>query len=241
MPVPEHVPDHSRAERIGFDEAVFCEGKTAEQITAVIETARAQGRGALLTRLSGEQLRRLPAAVRDCVDYDAGSRTGVVGSPAGPARAAMVGVITAGTSDVAVAREAVRTLAYHGERCEEHYDVGVAGLWRLLDRIAELRRMPVLLAVAGMDAALPTVLSGLVPSCVIAVPTSVGYGIAEGGKTALRATLASCAPGLVVVNIDNGYGAACAALRMVRAIRALSGPDDLTVAVRAAEEIAGQS
>jgi pyridinium-3,5-biscarboxylic acid mononucleotide synthase len=127
-------------------------------------------------------------------------------------------VIAAGTSDVYVSREAARTLRYYGQPNVEITDVGVAGLWRLLERIEEIRRMPVVIAVAGMDAALPTVLGGLVPSVVIGVPTSVGYGVASGGEAALRAMLASCAPGLVVMNIDNGYGAACAALRILRAI-----------------------
>ena len=127
-----------------------------------------------------------------------------------------VAVVTAGTSDVPVAREAVRTLEFNGVACKEVYDVGVAGLWRLMDRVEELARYPVLIAAAGMDAALPSVLGGLVPGLIIAVPTSVGYGVAAGGLTALNTLLASCAPGITVVNIDNGYGAACAALRSLR-------------------------
>ena len=118
--------------------------------------------------------------------------------------------------DAAVAREAARTLAYYGESPAEITDVGVAGLWRLLERIEGIRGMKVVIAVAGMDAALPTVIGGLISAPVIGVPTSVGYGAAEGGQTALKAMLASCAPGLTVTNIDNGYGAACAALRILR-------------------------
>ena len=114
-------------------------------------------------------------------------------------------------------REAARTLRFYGEPAVEINDVGVAGLWRLLERIEEIRKMKVVIAVAGMDAALPTVIGGLVSSVVIGVPTSVGYGVATGGETALRAMLASCSPGLVVTNIDNGFGAACAALRILRA------------------------
>ncbi len=115
-----------------------------------------------------------------------------------------------------VAREVARTLSYYGEAPLEINDVGVAGLWRLLERIEEIRGMRVIVAVAGMDAALPTVIGGLVSAPVIGVPTSVGYGVAEGGQTALKSMLASCAPGLTVTNIDNGYGAACAALRILR-------------------------
>jgi NCAIR mutase (PurE)-related protein len=121
---------------------------------------------------------------------------------------------------VPVSREAARTLAYYGVPCVEITDVGVAGLWRLMERIDELRRMQVVIAVAGMDAALPTVIGGLVASVVIGVPTSVGYGVAQGGQSALHAMLASCAPGVLVTNIDNGYGAACAAIRILRESRA---------------------
>ena len=117
-----------------------------------------------------------------------------------------------------VAREASRTLEYSGETPLYITDVGVAGLWRLLDRLDEIRRARVVIAVAGMDAALPTVVAGLVDVPIVGVPTSVGYGAAEGGQTALKAMLASCASGLTVTNIDNGYGAACAALRILGTI-----------------------
>ena len=119
----------------------------------------------------------------------------------------------AGSSDVPVARECLQTLAFHHEDALFVADVGVAGLHRLLARVEELRARRVVIAVAGMDAALVSVLGGLVPGLVIAVPTSVGYGASHAGQTALHASLASCASGVVVVNIDNGYGAACAALR----------------------------
>ena len=118
-----------------------------------------------------------------------------------------------------MARAALRPLAYHGETATLIADVGVAGLWRLMRRLEEIRTHPVIIAAAGMDAALPSVLGGRVESAIIAVPTSVGYGVASGGRAALDALLSSCAPGLSVVNIDNGYGAACAALRLLRAMR----------------------
>jgi NCAIR mutase (PurE)-related protein len=126
-----------------------------------------------------------------------------------------VAVIAAGTSDLPVSREAARTLEYYGETVSEFNDVGVAGLHRLLSRLADVRAHEVVIAVAGMDAALVSVLGGLVRAPLIAVPTSVGYGAARGGETALAASLASCAAGVVVVNIDNGFGAACAALRIL--------------------------
>jgi NCAIR mutase (PurE)-related protein len=122
-------------------------------------------------------------------------------------------VVTAGTSDLPVGREALRTLAFYGVGAREIADVGVAGLWRILKHEQELKRYPVVIVVAGMEGALFSVVGGLVGGVVIAVPTSTGYGAARAGETALHAALAGCAPGLVTVNIDNGYGAACAALR----------------------------
>jgi NCAIR mutase (PurE)-related protein len=133
-----------------------------------------------------------------------------------PSGTTEIAVVTAGTSDVPVALEATRTLRFYGHEALAINDVGVAGIWRLFERLDSLKKMSVIIVAAGMDGALPSVIAGLVGGCVIAVPTSVGYGVADGGKTALNAALASCAPGLVVVNIDNGYGAACAALRIVR-------------------------
>ena len=127
-----------------------------------------------------------------------------------------IGIVTAGTSDLGVAGEAARTLAFHGYAAPIIADVGVAGLWRLLERLEEIRRLRVIIAVAGMEGALFSVLAGLVAAPVIALPSSVGYGVATGGRVALEAALASCAPGLTVVNIDNGFGAACAAIGMMK-------------------------
>ena len=210
--------DLQRAARIGFDEAIFCAGKTVRHIAHILDQAQDRGVRLLLTRLHETQFADLPEHQRGRIDYEPISRTGFFGSAHPPVRdAACVAVVAAGTSDVATSREAARTLLYYGEPSIEITDVGVAGLWRLLERVEEIRRMPVIIAVAGMDAALPTVLSGLVPGVLIGVPTSVGYGVAEGGRAALHSMLVSCAPGLMVTNIDNGYGAACAALRVLRA------------------------
>jgi pyridinium-3,5-biscarboxylic acid mononucleotide synthase len=210
--------DLQRHERLGFDEAVFCAAKTVPHLIHILDQAAESNLRLLLTRLSNQQFGELPDTHRARIDYEPVSRTGYFGLPHDLAGVPRVAVIAAGTSDVYVSREAARTLRYYGQPSVEITDVGVAGLWRLLERVEEIRRMPVVIAVAGMDAALPTVLGGLVPSVVIGVPTSVGYGVASGGESALHAMLASCAPGLVVMNIDNGYGAACAALRMLRAI-----------------------
>ena len=219
MTVPEVCPDLSRGDRIGLDEAIFCAGKNAGQICAILGDAQDRGARLLLTRLSAEQVSAFPAGVRAGLDYDPLSHTAFFGAAPGSAGEpeARVAILSAGTSDLPVAREAWRTLAWYGEPAAEFHDVGVAGLWRLTGRLEEIRRYPVLIVAAGMDAALLSVVGGLVRGCVIGLPTSVGYGVASGGRTALDAMLASCAPGLAVVNIDNGYGAACIALRMLRA------------------------
>ena len=213
----DHTPDGTRSQRIGIDEAVLCADKPIENLKRILDDAHTTDRRLLLTRLSQEKMAALSELHRQNIDYEAVSRTGWYGETLDtPEQAPQVAVVTAGTSDVPVAREAVRTLAFSGVACTEVYDVGVAGLWRLLDRVEELSRFPVVIAAAGMDAALPSVLGGLVPGLIIAVPTSVGYGVAAGGLSALNTLLASCAPGIAVVNIDNGYGAACAALRALR-------------------------
>ena len=217
-PDEEFVLDERRDRRIGLSEAVYCAGKSPDQIAAILRFAEPSGRPLLLTRLSEDALRALPAEQAATLDYDPVSRTayaGVVAQPLAPADLAPadIAVVTAGTSDIPVAREATRTLFFEGRRTLEIADIGVAGLWRLMRRADELRAMRVVIVAAGMDAALPSVIGGLVPGLVIAVPTSVGYGVAAGGRAALDAALASCAPGIVVVNIDNGYGAACAAIR----------------------------
>jgi hypothetical protein len=206
--------DLARTERIGISEAVLCDAKSNEQLVTVLDQAESAGHGMLLTRLSVEQYEALPPRRRSGIDYEKVSRTGYFGDTPQPiGDTAQVVVVTGGTADVGVAREAVRTLAFHGLAADEVYDVGVAGLWRLQRRLPDIARHRIVIAVAGMEAALPTVLAGLVGALVIAVPTSVGYGVAVDGHAALHGLLASCAPGLVVVNIDNGYGAACAAMR----------------------------
>ncbi|CAM3610663.1 nickel pincer cofactor biosynthesis protein LarB [Smaragdicoccus niigatensis] len=213
---PDVILDFERTRRIGISEAVLCDPKTDAQIVSVLEKADAACRAMLLTRLDADRFERLPADFRDRMDYEELSRTAFFGAPTALSTTAHVAVVTGGTSDIPVAREVVRTLAFHGHRADETYDVGVAGLWRIQQHVAEIATHQVVIAVAGMDAALPTVLAGLVPGVIIAVPTSVGYGVSAGGTTALHSVLASCAPGLVVVNIDNGYGAACAAMRSLR-------------------------
>ena len=212
--------DFDRGARIGLDEAVFCESKTVDQISAIVDAVKAKTGRLLLTRLDQSKYEGLFARQGAQLEYDSLSRTAVLGQPHQALLTAPVAIVMAGTSDLPAGREAARTLAFAGQPYREYTDVGVAGLWRLLERIDDIRSSPVVIVAAGMDAALVSVVGGLVASVVIALPTSVGYGVARDGVTALHAALASCAPGIAVVNIDNGYGAACAALRILRAVTA---------------------
>jgi len=215
-PASDATLDPGRRARIGLDEAIFCSGKSPQQIADIVATLVQTKRPALLTRLDAARFEALPAATQRLIAYDPLSATAVCGRAARASKARpVVAIVTAGTSDLPVAREAAATLRYYGVGVSEIADVGVAGLWRLTARLEEIRRHRIVIVAAGMDAALPSVLGGLVAAPLIAVPTSVGYGVAAGGQTALNAMLASCAPGVAVVNIDNGYGAACAALRML--------------------------
>jgi len=221
MKASEVQVDFVRKDRIGIAEAVFCLQKNVKQIEEILEESKKNGGSILLTRLSEEKYLTLRPETRGEMDYDPLSETGFHCLDASqknqePAKCV---IIAAGTSDARVAREAMRTLEFNGIQAHIIFDVGVAGIWRLMARIEEIRNYPVVIAVAGMDGALPTVLGGLVPGVVIALPTSNGYGASRDGETALAACLSSCAPGIVVCNIDNGYGAACAALRILSATR----------------------
>ncbi len=217
---PNYVFDREREARIGLPEAVFCAHKTPAQIAAAVFDALERGEPRLFTRLEPAQLAALPPELAEELAHDPLSRTATVGQAPAPRGPARVAVVTAGTSDAAVAAEAVRTLNFSGEAAETHADVGVAGLWRLLERLERLASFPVVVAVAGMEGSLFNVLGGLVPGVLIAVPTATGYGVAAGGRTALASALGGCAPGLLTVNVGNGYGAACAALRVLRAMDA---------------------
>jgi len=215
--------DLARPDRIGLAEAVLAEPKSVDQLVTILGQADDAGHSMLLTRLSPEQLNAMPDQLASRIDYDEQSRTGFFGDVSAadtsvteePEVDSKVAVVCAGTADRPVAAEVERTLAFSGVVALSVSDVGVAGLWRLTERLDDLRAMDVVIVVAGMDGALPTVVAGLISGVVIAVPTSVGYGVAAHGHAALNSSLASCAPGLVVVNIDNGYGAACAAIRVL--------------------------
>jgi len=218
--------DLQRRSRIGMVEAIWGEHKTAEQIAPILLKLQAAGEPALATRVDGakaEAVRQLlraepaAAALVEQLQFHAEAGCLSLGSPAAPQpQLGEVVVLSGGTSDLPVASEAQLALRWHGISCRLVLDVGVAGLHRLLDQLEQLEQAQVLIACAGMEGALPTVLAGLVPQPVIGGPVSVGYGVSAGGKAALQGMLASCAPGLSVMNIDNGYGAAMAALRILR-------------------------
>ncbi len=215
------VLDHGRAARTGMPEVVFCQGKTPAQVVDIIGRLLANERRALATRASTETAEAVLAAYPQGV-WHAAARVITLGNAATPPCAAdtsFVVVVTAGTSDIPVAEEAALTLEFLGDCVQRVYDVGVAGIHRLINRLDVLRQAQVIVAAAGMEGALASVLGGLVACPVVAVPTSVGYGASFGGLAALLAMLNSCAPGVAVVNIDNGFGAAVHAHQIMRAIR----------------------
>ena len=213
----EFVLDYDRNQRLGFGEAIFCAQKTIEQIEDISNDGQQRAAAMLLTRLEQAKFDGLSDKTRSALDYHGPSQTAFLNAPElPPVVLPPVAIVTAGTSDAMPAYEARRTLLFNQIASATYFDVGVAGLWRLLDRIEDIRQHKVLIAVAGMDAALPSVIGGLFPGPIFAVPTSTGYGVARDGETALAACLTSCAPGVTVCNIDNGYGAACAALRVLQ-------------------------
>ena len=209
--IEDVVLDLARRGRIGIPEVVFGEGKTAETIAALVEQHRVERRNLLITRLDAA---KVPAGVAASA-YEPLGRTLRLGFGDPEPSLGRVAVVAGGTSDAPVAREAQVTCEFLGCETQLHIDVGVAGLHRLAERQVDLERADVIIAVAGFEAALVSVIAGLFPHPVIGVPTSVGYGVAAGGRVALGAMLASCANGVVVMNIDNGYGAAVAAYRML--------------------------
>jgi NCAIR mutase (PurE)-related protein len=194
---------------------VFGAGKTAEQIVAIVDRMAARGQRVLVTRTTAA-VHASVAAVRADAQWHEAARCITVEGGATTPLPGRVAVLAAGTSDLPVAEEAAVVAAFHGASVERIYDVGVAGLHRLLDRAAAIREADVVIVVAGMEGALPSVVAGLVDSPVVAVPTSVGYGASFGGLAALLAMLNACSSGVGVVNIDNGFGAAHLACLILR-------------------------
>lgn len=207
--------DKNRKERRLFGEVVYAEGKARDHLQACIRGLLEAKGEVFVTRLAPEAYESL-GALKERLDYDPLSKTAVAGTKKEPVGS--VAVVTAGTSDGKVAEECARSLAYFGVKAACFYDVGVAGIHRLFEKIDAIGGCDAIVVCAGMDGALPSVVAGLVSVPVIAVPTSVGYGASFGGVAALLSMLNSCAEGVAVVNIDNGYGAAYMAAEIVYAI-----------------------
>lgn len=206
--------DHHRQLRQGFPEVIFCQGKTAEQVRRIAGKIARNSQPLLATRATREQFTAVKKQVRSA-HYHPEGRAITANEPKRPIpNRGTILVMTAGTSDIPVAEEAAITAMMTGNPVERLFDVGVAGIHRLLSQRSKLMHASVIIVVAGMEGALPSVVGGLVDVPVIAVPTSVGYGASFGGVTALLAMLNSCASGITVVNIDNGFGAGFAASLM---------------------------
>lgn len=202
--------DHHRSLRQGFPEVIFGSGKSVDQVAKIVESMYKHDHNILVTRTTAAHYERVKQIAPEA-EYHEGARTIAIRKDAKINGKGIVMVVSAGTSDMPVAEEAVVTLKVMGNDVDSLYDVGVAGLHRLLDRRERLAQSRVVIVVAGMEGALPSVVGGLVSVPVIAVPTSVGYGASFNGVAALLAMLNSCASNVTVVNIDNGYGAAVVA------------------------------
>jgi pyridinium-3,5-biscarboxylic acid mononucleotide synthase len=213
-----HCLDFDRFDRLGFSETVFGERKDKETLSSIAKKLLEANGSAFITRLQPDKAAHLKNIFED-IDYDEKSGSCIIGSPRPINLDFRVAIVSGGTSDEFVVNEAFYTLKYLGISSQKFQDVGVAGLQRILNIKTELEGYDVLIVVAGFEGALPTVVGGLLPHPIIAVPCSIGYGVAEGGKSALNSMLSSCANGILVVNIDNGYGAALAAFRLINTIR----------------------
>ena len=210
--------DLSRKNRTGMPETIYCAGKTKEQLAKILKTFAEQKIAVLGTRCSQEQADFVKTEGL-AIEYDECSKTLVLKRGTMAQLKGRIAVCTGGTADLPVAEEAARTAEFFGAKVDRFYDVGVAGIHRLFAKLEEIRKAEVIIAVAGMEGALAGVLAGLVEAPVIAVPTSVGYGASFNGLSALLTMLNSCAEGISVVNIDNGFGAAVTACKILRRIK----------------------
>lgn len=210
---PQCVPDIERERRIGFAEVIFCQSKSDNQLREVATALLGEHKNVLATRCSAEQAALLQS-IDPRVQYNAQARAAFLHEDKSERGRGTIAVVSAGSTDVPVAEEAAVTAEVMGNRVLRIYDVGVAGIHRLLERMSEIESCEVVIAVAGMEGALASVIGGMVSCPVIAVPTSIGYGASFNGLAALLGMLNSCAPGVTVVNIDNGFGAGYAAARI---------------------------
>jgi len=215
-PSRQCVPDLDREKRIGFAEVIYCPGKSEEQLRQAASALFGAHSNVIASRATAEQAALL-RSIADDVEYNELGRTAYVHRDKSVRGRGTVAVVSAGSCDIPVAEEAACTAEVMGNAVERYYDVGVAGLHRVMGIREELESASVVIVVAGMEGALPSVVGGLLSRPIIAVPTSIGYGASFQGVTALLSMLNSCAPGVTVVNIDNGFGAAFAASRINRA------------------------
>ncbi len=217
--------DIDRVRRKGYSEIVYGGGKSAEQIEKIIAVLLDKNENALVTRVDADKYKYLKGRISG-LSYDEESRVLRAGSPNPKLKAGLLYVVCAGTSDLGVAKEALEVAKWMGVNVKYLWDIGVAGLDRLLHYKDELRKADVIVVVAGMEGSLPTVLAGLVDAPVIAVPTSIGYGANLKGVTTMLSMLTSCSAGITVTNIDNGFGAAYQASLMIRRMNRMVNKDD---------------
>jgi len=212
--------DTHRVLRNGFSETILCEGKSADHIVHIVKSLIEKKMNILATRLDKKVAERIKASVEDAgiIDYHLLSRTLIVRSMGIEKITGRIGVLCAGTADMSVADEASRTAEFFGASVEKYYDIGVAGIHRLTSCLEKLQTLDCAIVVAGMEGALPSVVGGLIPCPIIGVPTSIGYGANLKGFSALLCMLNSCSEGVVVVNIDNGFGAACSTIRILKSL-----------------------
>ncbi len=210
--------DHDRENRIGFPEVVYGVNKSIEDLSQILENYNTRGKNAMVTKLQPEKAAILMAEYPNAF-YDKLSNIFMAQPLKEIHGEGEVAIISAGTSDIHIVNEAYYTLQFMGIKAQRVNDVGVAGIHRIMDLVEELRSYKILIVIAGFEGALPTVVGGLLHQPIIAVPADVGYGVAEGGHVALNAMLSSCANGITVVNINNGYGAAMSALRILNIIK----------------------
>lgn len=211
--------DHNRKDRIGFPEVVYSASKDVKTIKNILEHMLERNDKVLLTKLQPEKYEELKTIYKNTF-YDFASGIMMVGKiPSSRKKNPEVAILSGGTSDEFVVNEAHYTLEFMGIKSKRFIDVGAAGIHRLTSQTSDIMKSKIIIVCAGFEGALATVVGGLFPQPIIAVPVSVGYGVAEGGNVALNAMLSSCANGLTVTNIDNGYGAAMAALRMINIMK----------------------
>ncbi len=206
--------DHKRDERVGFQEIVFGASKSVDQLSKIINDFIKYQKSVLCTKVQKKKAEVLSTEFPGSF-YDEISKIFLVGKFPIHFSKNEVAILSGGTSDQYLVNEIYFTLKFFGKEAERFQDIGVAGVHRLLNNIEKLKKFKVIIVIAGFEGALPTVAGGLLPQPIIAVPAAVGYGISKGGRVALNSMLSSCANGITVVNIDNGYGAAMAALRIL--------------------------